>query len=65
MSWLGDFVYGEAVWKRLLAAPSVGAFHEAVEALTPTDRWMVFLYHAIRDKQATGEWDNWQGSRSD
>jgi hypothetical protein len=63
MSWLEDFADGEAVWKKLLAAPSIATFFEQAEALTEWERKKVLLYHAIRDKQAAGEWGSWSGVR--
>jgi hypothetical protein len=65
MSWLEDFADGEAVWKKLLTAPSVEAFTERADALTEWERKKIFLYHAIRDKQEAGEWDSWPGVRLD
>ena len=59
MSWLEDFTDGEAVWKQLLASPSIESFFERAEALTAwerkKERKKVFLYHAIRDKQEAAE----------
>jgi hypothetical protein len=59
MSWIEDFTDGEGIWKRLLRSPSVDAFSAEAEALTAWEREKVLLYHAIRDKQGTGEWELW------
>jgi len=59
MSWIEDFTDGEGIWKRLLRAPSVDAFAAEAQALTAWERDKVLLYHAIRDKQSTGEWELW------
>jgi len=59
MSWIEDFTDGEGIWKKLMRAPSVDAFAAQAEALTAWERDKVFLFHAIRDKQSTGEWDRW------
>ena len=55
MSWIEDFTDGEGIWKKLLATRSVDAFAAEAEALTAWEREKVLLYHAIRDKQSTGE----------
>ena len=62
MSWLEDFSDGEAFSKRLMAAPTLGAFLELADQLTPYERDKIMLYHAIRERQAAGDWANWSGA---
>ena len=61
MSWLEDFSDGEAFWKRLMSAPTFGAFLEQTERLSEYERDMIILYHAIRERQAAGDWSDWAG----
>ena len=61
MSWLEDFSDGEAFWKRLMAAPTFRMFLEQADRLSKYERDKVILYHAIRERQAAGDWTDWVG----
>jgi hypothetical protein len=62
MSWLEDFSDGEAVWERLLEAPTLDAWLEEERRLSEREVRLVVLYHAIVAKQAAGEWKKWAGA---
>lgn len=59
MSWLEDFADGEALWKRLMAAPTFGSFLEQSDRLSRYEWQHVLLYHAIREKQEQDTWSDW------
>jgi hypothetical protein len=59
MSWLEDFADGEASWKRLVAAPTFREFVDRTRGLPNYERDRIILFHAIREKQAAGEWADW------
>jgi hypothetical protein len=59
MSWLEDFSDGEALWRQLMTAPTLGKWLDAERALRERDVRMILLYHAIVEKQASGEWHAW------
>lgn len=59
MSWLEDFTDGEACWKRLMAVPTFRAFLDEAARLSAYERDTVVLYHAIRERQAKGDWNEW------
>lgn len=63
MSWLEDFSDGEAFWKRLMSAPTLGEFLDRERGLSNYERDKIILFHAISEKQAAGEWADW--SRQD
>jgi hypothetical protein len=60
MSWLEDFSDGQAVWQRLMSAPSFGVFLDQARDLSDYERDKVILFHVIREKQAAGEWTEWK-----
>jgi hypothetical protein len=64
MSWLEDFSDGEACWKRLMAAPTFREFLDGTRAISNYERDMIILFHAIREKQAAGEWAHWTREES-
>ena len=59
MSWLEDFTDGEGFWERLMAATTFQDFLDQERALSSPEREKIVLYHAIREKQAVGEWVDW------
>jgi hypothetical protein len=61
VSWLEDFADGEAVWHRLMAAPTFDAFLDAADQLSAWELQKIVLYHGIAEKQASGEWRTWAG----
>jgi hypothetical protein len=58
---LEDFSDGEAFWQRLMAAPTFAAFLQHADQLSRYEREKVLLYHAIRERQAAGDWTDWAG----
>ena len=64
MSWLEDFSDGEALWQRLQEAPTFEAWLEAERALSERHVRLIVLYHAIRAKQAAGEWRDGPDARA-
>jgi hypothetical protein len=65
MSWLEDFSDGEAFWQRLMAAPTFAAFLQQADHLSRYERDLVLLYHAIRERQAAGDWTDWAGDSAE
>jgi hypothetical protein len=59
MSWLEDFSDGEAVWQRLISAPTFGDFLATARHLSDWELRKVVLYHGIATKQADGAWREW------
>lgn len=59
MSWLEDFSDGEAAWKRLMAASTFEEFLDGTRDMSNYERDKIILFHAIREKQAAGEWADW------
>ena len=65
MSWLEDFTDGEGFWERLMAATTFQDFLDQERALSSPEREKIVLYHAIREKQAAGEWVDWTREERD
>jgi hypothetical protein len=59
MSRLEDFSDGEAFWERLMAAPTFRDFINQTRTLSSDERDTIILFHAIREKQAAGNWADW------
>ena len=59
MSWLEDFSDGQAVWQRLMSAPTFRTFLDRTGDLSDYERDTIILFHAIQEKQAAGEWTDW------
>jgi hypothetical protein len=65
VSWLEDFSDGEAIWKRLMTAPTFAAFLDQLGRLSDAERDTLTVYHAIRERQAAGNWNDWAGGNDD
>ena len=56
VSWLEDFSDGEAIWKRLMTAPTFAAFLDQLGRLSDAERDTLTVYHAIRGQAGPGHW---------
>jgi len=65
VSWLEDFSDGQAIWARLMSAPTFDAFLDRAGQLTEWEREKIVLFHAIAEKQAAGEWRAWTRGDAD
>ncbi len=65
VSWLEDFSDGEAIWERLMAAPTFAAFLDQMGRLSDAEQDTLTVYHAIRERQAAGDWNDWAGGNND